>query len=216
MHKYIFTFTLSVLAINSAFASDNDLYAAVNVGTSSIDVSTAQFGKYKSNIFSYAIAGGYQVNKFFSTEIAYVGYGTARTNVPVLSSNPNAPSSFFMTTTPASVSVRAMQISGIGNLPLNENLSLTGRLGYSINKANSQTPTLTLTNTEVSANGTVMNTVRLDTVHTSESSGRAVLGIGIKYKLTNNSELRAEYSAISHISSSDISTLMIGLAYRFK
>ena len=108
------------------------------------------------------------------------------------------------------------QISGIGNLPLNENLALTGRLGYSINKTNSQTPTSTLTNTEVSPNGTVMNTVRLDTVHTSDSRGKAVLGVGIKYKLTNNSELRAEYSAISHISSSDISTLMIGLAYRFK
>lgn len=126
-------------------AADSGFYGGFGLGRSDSNLGGATDNKDSA----WKAFGGYQFNKYFAAEAGYVDLGSTA-----------LPGATFDT--------KAWQASAVGSLPLNEQFSLTGKLG------------LAQTETDVSGGGTDNNT-------------DPTYGLGLRYNFTRQFGLRGEW-----------------------
>lgn len=152
---------------NAIFAAESGGYAGVGLGVSYAtikNVSTGRSDSYSSSGLN--LLGGYQFNQNFAIEAEYVDLGKFTTSIVEIAST-------------------GLGVSGVGVIPLANNLSLFGKIG------------IASVDTKASARpGWVL------LVPASESKVGVSLGLGGQYEITPNATLRLslnsyEYSALA-------------------
>jgi len=190
-------FVVAVLMIGSSqFVMAQGLYALGTLGItipassvkSDLDkvmtaVGVRGLSSSMSNGTSMGGGLGYALSESFSVEGSYLNtgkmtYSATGTGVKVS----------------AGTTVTAMQVALLGITPVNDKVSLFGKLGYSW--------------TTAKTSGTVNSTAIPSTSTESSSAG---YGVGALYKLTDQLSLRASYEVFA----SDASGVLIGLQIKF-
>lgn len=174
----------------SAFGGpDSAWYAGASVGQSKAKGTCSLFfgTSCDSTDTSYRIFGGYQLNKNLALELGYQQLGDVSL------------SSLGVTGT---VEAKAYDLSALGILPVNENISVYGRLGIYYADVD-----LSIPGTSMSGSGTDL-----------------VYGVGAQYDFKNGLGIRAEWQKYNGVplpgaffaTSSGYEVISIGATWRFK
>ena len=157
MKKIFSTAAMLSLALFASTASAQ-FYVAGDVASTDVKGLSSKTG--------YGVTGGYEINKNFAAEVGYKKLGTYEIS---------------------GVRVRAtmVQMSALASLPLSDQFSLYGRLGYGDLKASA---------------GRV-----------SISDSGAIYGAGVRYAITPALSIRGEYTKVA----SDTDQFGVGLVFKF-
>lgn len=184
----------SALAISGMLAAtpaSAQAYLGASIGQSDIDeeITTGLIDANQSvdgKDTAWKLYGGYMFHPNFGVEAAYVNLGEVSysgtfTGLPV---------------TGGKVEVTGFNIAGIGSLPINEQLSVFGKLGLFI--------------WEVEASDTTGGAPFSATADGTDIS----FGIGVGYNFTRNLGVRAE-GELFKTDDTDASLISLGILYRF-
>ncbi|MBV1776336.1 outer membrane beta-barrel protein [Burkholderiaceae bacterium DAT-1] len=172
MNKIIATLLFSAALITPAAASS--LYVGGDGGQSSMDADAGDGYTLTKKDTSWSAFTGYRFDSNVAVEFGYRDYGKISGNG-------------------VSVSADAWQASVVGLVPLNRQVSLTGRIGG--------------TSVTAKSNGRGF--------HDSETRNRGFVGFGVQYAVNPKVDLRAEYTRTGDIEGVTLSTLTVGAAYHF-
>jgi len=187
--------TAMTLASGAVLAADSGFYGAFDLGQSKAkDACTGlpAGAACKNTATAFRIGGGYQFNENVGAEISYGDYGSNNASATILG-------------IPVSATAKSsgLQASIIGIMPLGESFALTGKLGVANTKV------------KVSATGGGL------WLGASATKTTAVFGIGMRYALSKNIALRAQYEDLGKVGdaattgSSKLTLLTAGITFGF-
>ena len=121
MKKIALATLLSAIAVAPAFAADNGFYAGLTLGQSAVGNPFANGNMTKKTDTVYGVLGGYQFTKNWGAEAFFTGAGkwTAQSTGGAVANGKGD----------------TWGIAGVGTLPLNDSISLYGKLGYASTKS---------------------------------------------------------------------------------
>ena len=187
-----------LLAPQAAFAQDKGFYMGIGLGQSKAkdwcgDLASDGFtGSCDDTATGKKIFLGYQYNKNFAIEGAYVDLGKAKASETVL----GVPVSAY-------AKAKTWQLVAVGTLPLANNFSLFGKAG--------------LHNWDLDVGASALGLS--DKV--SDKGTDFTFGFGAGYEITKNLGLRLEWERFRHVGEEDttgksnVDLLSVGLRYRF-
>jgi len=195
--------TSGVVATNVMAADMSGWYVGASLGRSSIDVDTnktvaaAVAAGYATAAVTatdlsgtaYKLFAGYKVNKNFAVEGGYTDLGKGSLSVTTTGPVASGVASFEAT---------VWEVNAVGILPINENFSVFGKLGYHWDDAKT-------TGTGIFGNK-------------DYSGDDFKFGVGAEYNINKNVGLRLEFERYSKIASSvgtDVDVASLGMAYKF-
>ena len=116
------------------------------------------------------IGAGYQINNNFGAELSYADFGSNS-------------ASGIISGVPVSASLKAtgFEAAVVGAWPMTENFALTGKLGVA--------------NTKVKGQGSGAGSV----ANASATSTTAAFGVGLRYAVSKNIALRAQYEDLGNV-----------------
>jgi OmpA-OmpF porin, OOP family len=162
---------LSVPSISTAQTGpDSGWYVGGHLGQSDVD-------ELNETDTSFKVLGGYQINRNFAVEAGYIDFGKATSGGTTFKGN-------------------ALELVGVGLLPLSNQFSLYGKLGFA--------------RTE----GEGSNALGSE----KENSTEITYGFGVQYDLNRNIGIRGEWQNYLDVGDgrSDVTVLSIGVIYRFR
>jgi len=166
-----------MIAILIYFASASQVmaegyYGAIDVGQSKgSDIctdNTPGVSGCEDTATAYRFAGGYQISSNWSVEASYADYGSGS----IGSANVGAPIGNLSGTWKAT----ALEVSGVGTLPISEGISITGKLG------------LASTDLKVDLNSSLLGGASV-----SDTTSKLAFGIGAKFDVNNKVAIRVQY-----------------------
>lgn len=122
---------------------------------------------------AFRLGAGYRFNSSVSMEASYSDFGASKAVGAVLGSPRSG-----------SVKLTGFQIAAVAELPINDVLSITGKVGVATTKLNQS----------ASGVGTLPSS--------SATSNTGVLGIGMRYKFSPNGSVRVNYEDLGNIHNS--------------
>lgn len=177
--------SLSVPALASGFFVYGD------VGQSHFEIDSESDDKT-----GYSVGAGYKFNRIFAFELAYRHLGEWEESINDLELYGGT---YYDATIDLDAS--ALQASMTASWPLNDAVNLYARAGIAQLKVKMDVA------------------VRSGSISASESGSetrnRGVFGVGLSYDITPSLSLRGEYSQYAKINDLKVSTLNLGVAYRF-
>lgn len=208
---------IAALLIGSSFVVSNVMaadeagwYVGASLGRSSIDIDTnkvvaaavaAGFATATATAdtsdTAYKLFAGYKVNRNFAVEGGYTDLGKASismtTTGPVASIN-------------AEAKATAWEVNAVGILPINENFSVFGKLGYHWD--------------DVKAKAAAISGGAGVAINKDYSGNDFKFGVGAEYNINRNVGLRLEFERYNNVGSStsggqDVDVASLGMAYRF-
>ena len=183
MKKNIFAAALLASLVSPVMAGD--FYLAGDVGWAKFDLDDDGSSYGKSDT-SFSLSGGYQFSSNFGVELAY----RQLLNGVKLS---------FEDDFSSKISVKALQVSLIGSLPINDSTSVYGRLGYA----------------HLSSKASWYDSDLVKLGSDSGSDNKAFAGVGARYSVTDTVGLRVEYDRYAKWDGAVLSALTVGVDYRF-
>ena len=186
-------FAAAVLVLSGLFAvsqaSAQGFYIGGSVGQSDMDdgntTGLITSGSVDGSDTGYKIFGGYEFNKHFGLELAYVDLGKASYS-----------GTFFgAPVTGGTVETWGLNFSAVGTLPLGSNFALFGKVGF-----------FTWESKASDVTGGVPFSGKDDGTDVS-------YGLGASYNFTKNFGIRAEWERFKAVG--DIDLLSIGVVYKF-
>ena len=168
--------TLSESSINSTLATSGI------TATSSVD----------DNDLGWKIFGGYNINKYFGLELAYVDLGEADANITV-----TAPTA---ATVNATAEGDGFTIAGIARYPVSEQFDVFGKVGAFV------------WDTEVTAS--VASGATTAAISAGDNGTDVMFGFGAEYEIANNFGIRAEWERYK-LNGDDADLFSLGLEYDF-
>lgn len=164
---------LSAVALTtlSGAAMAEGFYAALDAGQARYNISCAGTVACSNTATAVRVTGGYQYTPNVAVEVSYGDYGAATGSVvdPVLG------------LANAKIATSGLQLAAVGSLPLSNNFALTGKLGVAS----------TSVKTSVTAAAGVGGVTSTSTTLTA--------GIGVRYDLSKNVSLRAQYESLGNV-----------------
>ncbi len=147
----------------------------------------------KDSAPSYALDGGYQLNKYLGLELTFAVYGSPKTSGTVLASNLEI-----------AEEVSGFRFSGTLSLPVTDSFALTGRLGYAQTNIN----VISI----VSPGPNIPNY--------SAATNTLAYGAGLKYSINKSFSLHIKYDNMGEIGDDttgkhNLSQVSAGLSYNF-
>jgi OOP family OmpA-OmpF porin len=181
--RFIVVALVSVLSLGStpALSQDQGFYAGVNFGQSKLDVCVPGLTTCDDKDTALSIFGGYQFNRNFGLEIAYTDLGQASI------SGPGGAVKFEAT---------GFEFSAVGTLPINQQFSIYGKLGFFM--------------WDAEAKG---NLVGLP-FSGSDDGTDLTYAIGVRWSFAKNLALQAQWQRYD-VSDSDVDVIGVGLLFRF-
>jgi OOP family OmpA-OmpF porin len=165
MRKYLFLLCLSLSSVAQAG------YIGGGVGTTTVDIDSGGADNIDDQDNYIKIFGGTDVNKYFSVEFGYTDFGEFSAHYPFLDETDTATGDAF-------------SISGVIKLPLNDQLSLFGRLG------------LHFWNAEYEADAYFFGPIH----GSGDGSGNDTLtGLGVTYQINDRFSLRGEFEKYANV-----------------
>jgi OOP family OmpA-OmpF porin len=158
------------MAQTSTPAADSGWYVGGNIGQSDVD-------ELNATDTSFKVLGGYQINRHFAVEAGYIDFGKATSGGTNFKGN-------------------AFELVGVGLLPLSNQFSLYGKLGFA--------------RTE----GEGSNAFGSE----KENSTEITYGFGVQYDLNRNIGIRGDWQIYPDVGDgrSDVTVLSVGVIYRFR
>jgi OOP family OmpA-OmpF porin len=149
---------------------DSGWYVGGHIGQSDID-------ELNEKDTSFKVLGGYQINKNFAVEAGYIDFGKVSSG-------------------PVNVKANALELVGVGSLPITNQFSVYGKLGFARGEVKASSPLGSAT----------------------EDSVEVTYGAGVQYDVSRNLGIRGEWQKYPDLGdgASDVSVLSIGVIYRFK
>jgi len=180
--RFVLVALVSVLSLGSApaLSQDQGFYAGVNLGQSKLKDACAGLPAGVScddSDTALSIFGGYQFNKHFGAEIAYTDLGQAKASGGGVS---------------ASVEATGFEFSAVGTLPLTQQFSLYGKLGFFMWDA------------DVKSNVGISG---------SDDGTDLTYAIGVRWNFAKNLALQAQWQRYDV--SDDVDVLGVGILFRF-
>ncbi len=159
--KYLLAglFAASLGTTSIAAAGAGDTYAGFSLGNVSQDAS----GINIDDTIGWRIFGGYALNDVLAIEGGYISFGDADLTVPGFSN------------VSASVEVTGFEIATVGNLPINSQFSLFGKVG------------LLFWDAEISASNSS------GSASASETDSDVFFGVGGQYEISGNLAIRGSW-----------------------
>ena len=180
-----------------AFAQDAGFYAGAAVGQSRAkDACEGVTIACDDKDTGWKVFGGYQFNKNFGAEVGYVDLGKATANGVITG-----------VAVSADAKVKGFEVLGVGTLPIANNFSAYGKLGFF------------RWDLDVSATGAISGFSA--TVSASETGTDFTFGLGLKYDFAKNIGARLEWQRYNDIGKesttgkSDADLLSLGIVFKF-
>ena len=178
-------------------AQDAGFYAGAAVGQSRAqDVCVGVTISCDDKDTSWKIFGGYQFNKNFGAEIGYVDLGNFTANGVITG-----------VTVSADASAKGWEFLGVGTLPIADNFSAYGKLGFF------------RWDVDVSASGAIPGFTAAASA--SDSGYDITFGLGLKYDFTKNVGARLEWQRYNDIGNTsttgrtDVHLYSLGIVFKF-
>lgn len=176
-----------------AYAQDAGFYVGGSIGQSKTKNDDAAFTALGATVTKndernsmFRLFAGYDINKYFAVEAAYVDLGAFGVSGTIGA----APFSAFG-------DINGFSASGVGTLPLSEKFSLFGSVGVFLSK--------------VKASATVATVAGAARDHGTDVTA----GAGIKYALSKNTAVRLEVNHYGLDDNGSAVTYSVGLQYKF-
>ena len=180
-----------------ASAQDAGFYAGAAVGQSRAkDACEGVTIACDDKDTGWKVFGGYQFNKNFGAEVGYVDLGKATANGVITG-----------VAVSADAKVKGFEVLGVGTLPIANNFSAYGKLGFF------------RWDLDVSATGAISGFSA--TVSASETGTDFTFGLGLKYDFAKNIGARLEWQRYNDIGKesttgkSDADLLSLGIVFKF-
>jgi OOP family OmpA-OmpF porin len=166
----------SVLAASVSVHAEG-MYAGARVGNTEMKADATAGAGMSDNGTSMAVFAGTAITSYFGAEVGYVNFGT------------------YFKGTPSEAKMTALYFAGTATYPINPQVNVFAKAGFSQNKANSNQV------------GTFSNTGFL-------------MGVGAEYNFTNKIGVVAEYENFGNIYSQTdgtvkAQTVSVGMRYKF-
>lgn len=190
MKRLLLGVTLMAAAL-TAGAQDHKFYIGGHLGQAQAKSTCNDFSgpgiSCDDKDVMWRILGGYQFNRNFAVEAAYSDFGEVKATGPGGT---------------ASVKAHALELVGVGILPIADRFSVYGKLGVYHATTDGQVRTVS---------------VRADA---SDTATELTYGFGAAYDITRQMTLRAEYQKYNdmggdNVGKDDIDVLSVGLLFRF-
>ncbi len=187
------------IAVSSVptFAQDSGFYAGGAFGqTKAKDACQGVPISCDDKDTGWKIFGGYQINKHFGAELGYVDLGQA-----------TAAGTVGGVTVNASIKATAWELMGVGTLPIADNFSAYGKLGFFRWDA------------EATASVAVPGAFAVGSL--SDTGTDFTYGLGLKYHFTKNIAARVEWQRYTNVGNgagngkSDVDLLSLGVVFKF-
>lgn len=143
----------------------------------------------------YSLGGGYQFNRIFALELAYRNLGEWDESFNGLRVGNRTYRGRI------DLKASAVQLSATAALPLSESFNLYGRAGIAQLKVEA----------DVTARSGSVSVSESD----SETKSKALVGVGLSYDINSSFSVRGEYTQYAEIEDLTLSTLNVGVLYRF-
>ncbi len=189
--RYLLALICTLAVAFPVAAQDSGFYAGGHIGQAtakdSCDNVAGPGVSCDDEDTAWKILGGYQLNRNLGIEVGYTDLGE------VSASGPGGT---------ASVEAKALELVGVGSLPLGERFSVYGKAGVYRGETDATASTALLTGSF------------------SETNNDLTFGVGARYDLTRNIALRAEWQRYADvgggdIGESDVDVLSVGALFRF-
>lgn len=199
MKKVLLSSLVGVLVSAPAFAGANQAYVALDAGQSKIAnacVGLPATMSCKETDTVYRIAGGYGFTNNFGAEVSYTDFGKATMAGTV-----------GAVTVSGSAGATAFQIVGTGALPLNDQFSLTAKVG------------LAAVSVKASATGALGPFVAAASA--SATNNNAVWGVGAEYAFTPSVSARLNYEDLGTVGNAattgtaKLTSTTVGVVFKF-
>jgi OOP family OmpA-OmpF porin len=144
----------------------------------------------------WRLQGGYRFNPYLAVEAGYIDFGKAKYQADYTGGSAHG-----------TLKAGGLDVVGLVSLPVNDNFSVFGKAG--------------LVAAKVKSNLVASAPANLASGSASENVVRPLLGVGARYKLTENVDLRADYDYVNSLGKSDKTGKMnanlfsLGVAYNF-
>jgi opacity protein-like surface antigen len=147
----------------------------------------------KDSAPSYALDGGYQLNKYLGLELTFAVYGSPKTSGTVLASNLEV-----------AEETSGFRFSGTLSLPVTDSFALTGRLGYA--QTNINVISIVAPGPNIPNYSAATNTL--------------AYGAGLKYSINKTFSLHVKYDNMGEVGDDttgkhNLSQVSAGLSYNF-
>jgi OOP family OmpA-OmpF porin len=175
----------SVLSLGSAaaFSQDVGFYAGVNFGKSKVkDICLPGLTVCDDTDSALSIFGGYQFNRNFGFEIAYTDLGKATVSGPGGT---------------ATVDTSGLEFSAVGTIPISEQFSFYGKLGFFMWDAD------------------LRGTLGGVPVAASDDGTDLTIAIGARFSFTRSLAAQLQWQRYLDVSGADIDVIGVGLLFRF-
>ena len=140
---------------------------------------------------AWKIFGGYMFNRHFGLEVAYVDLGEVSYSGTFTDPDGTVP------VTGGKVEVAGVNLSAIGAVPVTEQFSVFGKLGFLF--------------WDAEANDTTDG----QPFSAQDDGADLSFGVGLGYNFTRNLGVRAEWEMFQNVSDADVSLVSVGLLWRF-
>lgn len=181
--------TMAFLSLFSLSASSQGLYVFGGLDRNKIEADAGNFN-ISSSDNGYALGAGYGFGDIYAVELGYRD---------IFSSSVDEIYEDYEYKESSDVS--ALQISLLAQYPLNEKVSVFGRLG--VGRIDIDSSTYENSWGEISRESS------------SDSKTKALFGIGARYAITEKVGVRAEYSRFAKIEDTTLSSLSLAVDYHF-
>jgi OmpA-OmpF porin, OOP family len=186
----------AAFALGATSASAQGGYIGGSLGQSDIDdeitsglINGSQSVDGKDT--AWKIFGGFMFNRHFGLEVAYVDLGEVSYSGTTDAFGP------IELVTDGKVEVAGVNISAVGAVPVTEQFSVFGKLGFLFWDAEA-------------------NDITGGRPFSATDDGADLsFGVGLGYNFTRNLGVRAEWEMFQNISDADVSLVSVGLLWRF-
>jgi OOP family OmpA-OmpF porin len=181
---------LPTLAMAQARGGNSDLgfYAGASVGQSKSDCNGG--GSCDDKDTAYRIFGGYKINRNFAVEAGYTDFGKVNATVAVPAAT-------------LEVKSNAFEVVGVGALPLNQQFSVYGKLGFYRGEAKASATLGAFSGSQ------------------KETNTDLTLGVGVQYNFNPQLGVRGEWQRYGSMGGDsiggtfDLDVFAVGVTYKF-
>jgi OmpA-OmpF porin, OOP family len=182
------------LAQDGRLSQDGRFYIGLGLGQSSAELDCTGTTACDDSDTAWKVFGGYQFSRHLALEVGYGVLGEATASTPPFGGVPAAN---------VSIETSVWEAVAVGSLPLAERFSVYGKLGLYM--ADSEV--------DVAFPG-------LGSVNRSDDNTDLTFGLGLRFEVTPNLALRAEWQRYSDVSAdafgeADLDVMSIGILWRF-
>jgi len=180
---------VSSAAMAQGKSADQGFYAGARIGQSKVDIDCTG-ASCEDTDTAFGIFGGYKINRNFAVEAGYTDFGKVNATVAVPAAT-------------LEVKSNAFEVVGVGALPLNQQFSVYGKLGFYRGEAKASATLGAFSGSQ------------------KETNTDLTLGVGVQYNFNPQLGVRGEWQRYGSMGGDsiggtfDLDVFAVGVTYKF-